>query len=469
MAVLMGRDPKDICGKTANDLGMLKNPEDQEKLIKLISTHGFVDNLEIDKAFPSQDGTDLVSMRLVSIMGKMYCLTVVQDITERKEAEKAIIKAREKAEESDRLKSAFLANMGHEIRTPMNGILGFSELLKNPSLSGKEQQDYISIIEKSGARMLNIINDLIDISKIESGQMKLNSSTFNLKEQSNYLYAFFKPEVNSKGLTFIYNCTLTDDEAIINTDKEKVSAILINLIKNAIKFTDTGSIELGYSRKKGNIEFYVKDTGVGISQQQNEFIFDRFRQGTESLNRNYEGAGLGLSISKSFVEMLSGKIWMESTPGEGSTFYFSIPYNPELIQKSADNIGSVNAKKENSNLKILIAEDDHFSELLISSIVRSFSSKIINCRNGIEAVEQCRQTPELDLILMDIKMPDMDGYEATRLIREFNRDVVIIAQTAYAQLGDRDKAIKAGCTDYISKPIRNHELVSLVRKYFPDI
>ena len=470
MVLLMGRDAKDICGKTANDLGMLKNPEDQEKLIKLIYEQGYVDNLEIDKSFPSQHGTDLISMRLVSILGKMYCLTVVQDITERKEVEKAIIKAREKAEESDRLKSAFLANMGHEIRTPMNGILGFSELLKNPALTGKEQQEYVNIIEKSGARMLNIINDLIDISKIESGQMNINISICNIKEQSDYLYAFFKPEVYSKSLKFTYNCRLTTDDALIKTDKEKVNAILINLIKNAIKFTDKGSIEFGCSKKNGNLEFYVKDTGVGISHEQKEFIFDRFRQGTDSLNRNYEGAGLGLSISKSFVEMLDGKIWMESVPQKGSIFYFMIPYNQVVTEKStADTDREPVSKNKTRNLKILIAEDDPFSEMLVSSIIRSFSNKIINCRTGIEAVETCRNNPELDLILMDIKMPEMDGYEAAKLIREFNKNVVIIAQTGYAQTGDREKALQAGCTDYISKPIRNHDLVFLVKKYFADL
>ena len=328
MAGMMGREQNEIIGKTANDLGMLKNPEDQEKLIKLISKQGYVDNLEIDKVFPIQHGTDLISMRLVSIMGKMYCLTIVQDITERKDAEKALIKAREKAEESDRLKSAFLANMGHEIRTPMNGILGFSELLKNPALTGKEQQDYISIIEKSGARMLNIINDLINISKIESGQMNVNISACNINEQSDFIYSFFTPEVNSKGLKLSLSCGLTSDKALIKTDKEKVNAILINLIKNSIKFTEKGSVDFGYEKKDGYLEFFVKDTGVGISQEQKDFIFERFRQGNESLSRDYEGAGLGLSISKSFAEMLGGTIWMESEVKSGSVFYFTIPYNP---------------------------------------------------------------------------------------------------------------------------------------------
>ena len=467
MASMMDRDPSDIVGKSANDLGMLLNPADQDKLIKLISEQGFVDNLEIDKAYPSQEGTDLISMRLVSIMGKQYCLTVVQDITERKLAENALIKAREKAEESDRLKSAFLANMSHEIRTPMNGIMGFSELLKNPTLTGKEQQEYIQIIEKSGTRMLNIINDLIDISKIESGQMWINISTFNINEQSDYIYSFFEPDVETKGLKFTRKSNLSGNDAIVKTDKEKVSAILINLIKNAIKFTEKGSVEFGYSVKGENLEFFVRDTGVGISREQKEFIFERFRQGSESLSRNYEGAGLGLSISKSFVEMLNGKIWMESTPGIGSIFYFTIPYVCDFEETNyIINDEGTETRNNFKNLKILIAEDDSISELLISNIVKNSCREALMVRTGKEAVSSCRKNPDLDLILMDIKMPEMDGYEATKQIRLFNKKVVIIAQTAYAQTGDKEKAMKAGCDDYIVKPILKQDLLSLIRKHF---
>jgi PAS domain S-box-containing protein len=272
---------------------------------------------------------------------------IARDISEHKRAEEELIKAKVKAEESDRLKSAFLANMSHEIRTPMNGILGFAELLKEPDLTGEELDEYIRIIEKSGARMLNIINDIIDISKIESGQMQVTISETDVNEQTEYVYNFFKPETDQNGLQFSLKNALAAQEATIKTDSEKVNAILINLVKNAIKFTQKGSIEFGYVLKPvepsqdesgdepvkpAELEFYVKDTGAGILEDQKEFIFDRFRQGNISLNRSYEGAGLGLSISKAYVNMLGGKIWVESEAGKGATFYFTIPYIHEKAE-----------------------------------------------------------------------------------------------------------------------------------------
>jgi PAS domain S-box-containing protein len=412
------------------------------------------------------------------------------DVTDRKKEEEALIKAKEKAEESDRLKSAFLANMGHEIRTPMNGIIGFSELLKNSTLTGEEQQKYVKIIETSGVRMLNIINDLIDISKIESGIMEVEISRFNINDQLEYLYSFFEPEARQKGLKLTYETFFHAADAIIESDKQKLNAILINLIKNAIKFTFRGSIRFGYTLKHSmaindspEIEFFVMDTGVGIPPEQREIIFERFRQGSESLNRDYEGAGLGLAISKSYANMLGGKIWIQpnsgkNAGGDGSTFYFTIPYVPEQgqntffqapISVAEEDIMSTAVAGEDNTLKthnVLIAEDDLASEILFSIMIRIFSNKIFKVKTGIEAVDACRNNPEIDLILMDIKMPGIDGYEATRQIRIFNKKVVIIAQTAYAQTGDREKALAAGCNDYISKPIRKDDLMSLIKKHF---
>ena len=386
-----------------------------------------------------------------------------------------LVKAKEMAEENNLLKSAFLANMSHEIRTPMNGILGFAGLLLDPHLSGEEQQSYIHIIEKSGARMLNVINDIVSISKVESGQTEICITETDINEKIKYIHAFFKPEVEGKGMNIFFKTPLSKKEALIKTDNEKIYAILSNLVKNAIKFTNTGTIELGYERKENYLEFFVKDTGIGVSQVQKEFIFERFRQGSESLTRNYEGAGLGLSISKAYVEMLGGKIWVESEVGKGSTFYFTIPYNYESEEKDlVENIISVEDSNslinpEVSGLKILIAEDDETSEKLIKNLVKKFGKEVLIARTGVEAVEVCRNNPDLDLVLMDIKMPYLDGYEATRQIRQFNKVVIIFAQTAFALSGDKEEAIEAGCNDYISKPFGQYLLYTLMKKYFLKI
>ncbi|MFA5329043.1 MAG: PAS domain S-box protein [Prolixibacteraceae bacterium] len=259
-----------------------------------------------------------------------YFIALKEDITEKKQMIADLINAKDKAEESDRLKSAFLANMSHEIRTPMNGILGFTDLLKEPNLSGEAQKEYINIIELSGARMLDTINNIVDISKIESGQMTVSKSEININEQIESIFSFFTPTFMQKGIRFSFKNSLPVNEANIITDHKKIHIILSNLVRNAIKFTEEGSVEIGYNRcttvSDSELIFYVKDTGIGIPHENMNIIFERFRQGSESNSRNYEGAGLGLSISKAYVELLGGKIWAESRVGFGSTFYFSIPY-----------------------------------------------------------------------------------------------------------------------------------------------
>jgi CheY-like chemotaxis protein len=397
-------------------------------------------------------------------------LAFIKNIDNIKKTQLELIIAKEKAEESERLKTAFLTNMSHEIRTPMNGILGFTELLKEPHLTVEEQQDFIQTIQASGDRMLNTINSIVDIAKIESGLIDIDIKETNINEKIEFIYKFFKPEVEKKGLQFLLKKTLITNESIIKTDNEKVYAILTNLVKNAIKFTNDGSIEFGYILKSGSepakLEFFVKDTGIGIPENQKELIFERFRQGSESNNRGYEGSGLGLSISKSYVEMLGGRIWMESKEGRGSTFYFTIPYNPvsEEITKLKDIVDEhkdIQIKK----LKILVVEDDEFSYSLLSRTIQKITKEVLHAKTGVEAVEACRNNSDFDLVLMDIRMPDMNGVEATQQIRQFNKDVIIIAQTAYAFSEDRERATEAGCNDYISKPINRTTLFELIKKH----
>ncbi len=401
-----------------------------------------------------------------------YLVGVAQDITERKKLEQELVEAKLLAEENDRLKSAFLANMSHEIRTPMNGILGFAELLKEPKLTGEEQLEYIDIINKSGTRMLNIINDIITISKVESGQMKVYISETDINEQIDYIYTFFKQEIATKGMELIAKKPLSVNECIISTDREKIYAILTNLVKNAIKFSDKGTIEFGYdvagNKHTESLQFFVKDNGIGIPKNKQEEIFDRFIQADIGNARAFQGSGLGLSISKAFVEMLGGKIWVESEPGKGSTFYFTIQSNNKIntISENENSKMTKEAINRIKNIKTLIVEDDKTSEILIKRFIKQFTNDILIARNGIEAVDMCQNNPDIQLILMDIQLPEISGYEASRRIRQFNKDVIIIAQTAYALSSDHEKALAAGCNSHITKPIQKDQLMNVMQEMF---
>lgn len=413
-----------------------------------------------------------------------------QDITERKKAEKKLqdlntklktrnrelyesiiqiqkintelISAKEKAEESDRLKSSFLANMSHEIRTPMNGILGFTELLKEPKLTGKEQQEYIKVIEKSSSRMLNIINDIVSISRIESGQMNLSYKETSIKDQIEIIYNFFKLEAKQKNIDVKINNTLSELDDLVRTDEEKVYSVLSHLIKNAIKFTESGSIEIGCFKNSNALTFYVKDSGIGINSSKIDLIFERFIQEDDSLNRNYEGAGLGLYIAKSYVNLLGGKIWAANNIDNGAVFYFQIPFiKPNEINKE---IQISLFPHETQKLKILVAEDDSISLKFISKILKIFGENLLIARNGFEAVNLCKNNPDIDIILMDIQMPVMNGYEAIKKIREFNKEVIIITQSAFVFTDEAEKAIEVGGNGYISKPINKNQLIDHIKK-----
>lgn len=412
------------------------------------------------QSYTDENAYDSATVRLFTLIA--HELSV---IIERKKMIQDLVAAKDRAEESDRLKSAFLANMSHEIRTPMNGIMGFAELLKEPKLSGEEQQMFIGIIEKSGERMLNIINDLINISKIESGQMEVYFSETNINEQLEFLFNFFNPEAKQKNLQLIVNCPLPKNQSTIYTDREKVYAILTNLIKNAIKFTKIGNIEFGYQLTEGNFIFYIKDTGIGIPQNKQKSVFERFVQVNSGKSDIYEGAGLGLAISKAYVEMLGGKIWIESDEGKGTCFYFTLPVSAKTVVESVEQ-KNMKRVKESKIVKatILIAEDDETSLMYLSYILKNSNLKILVATNGAEAIEICRNHHDLAFVLMDISMSDIDGYTASKVIKEFRPDLPIIAQTAFALEEEKEKYSEI-FDEYITKPIKAEELQQKIKRY----
>jgi PAS domain S-box-containing protein len=396
--------------------------------------------------------------------GKKAMLEIFQDITERKENEQELIRAKEKAEEGDRLKTAFLHNISHEIRTPMNAIVGFSALLGEPDIDSQSRKSYIDVIMQSSNHLLSIITDIVDISNIEANLIKIVKSELNVNSTLKSLCGQFLPKANEKNIQLAWETIIPDSNALILTDRTKFTQILSNLVSNALKFTDKGSVKLSYCLKDNFLEFSVADTGIGIAPQFHEKIFDRFYQVQNGSSRLYEGTGLGLSISKAYVEMLGGKMWLSSQPDRGTTFSFTIPYERAVeavvaaVTRKAPS-GYVFSEKK----VILIAEDVESNFKLIKYFLAGSNVEVIQAGNGKEAVEKFNSAAIVDLILMDIKMPVMDGYTAVRLIREKNNSVPIIAQTAYAD--DREKAIECGCSGFISKPFDKKALFKVLSEF----
>lgn len=390
--------------------------------------------------------------------------TTFTDITELKQSEIDLKEAKLKAEESDRLKSAFMANMSHEIRTPMNGILGFADLLKTPELSGDSHKMYIEAITTSGKRMLDIINDLIDISRIEAGQTEIKKENTNIPSLIRELIIFFRPEADKKGIYLRSENELAEDHSLIITDKTKVAQIITNLIKNALKFTPrNGIIEAGCRlNDEHSILVYVKDSGMGIRKDLQEKIFERFRQGEGA--DLHEGVGLGLAISKAFVEMLGGYIGLESESGKGSTFLFTLPLT-SAVPSTPVNKDHLKYTETVPDQCILVAEDDDISYTLLKETLRRVN--IITCRaeSGDAAIELVKQKDNISLILMDIKLPKVSGIDATREIKKIKPEIPIIAQSAYISQADIKTALDAGCDDYITKPIDIRVLLNKIAKH----
>ncbi|MFW6328367.1 MAG: ATP-binding protein [Bacteroidota bacterium] len=392
----------------------------------------------------------------------------------RKHLEDELIIARDKAEDSDRLKTAFLANMSHEIRTPMNGIIGFAQLLSEEDLFPGQIKEYARSILDNGHLLINLINDIIDLSQIETGHVKIEKKEFGVNALIDDVYNKFKSYQSvdrKKDIAFDIVKSIPDDQDLVISDPARIKQILSNLLGNAFKFTSKGSITFGVHQKNETLEFFVKDTGIGISPGQHDTIFERFVQADISATRKYGGSGLGLAISKGFAELLGGKIWFESEPGKGSTFYFTIPSltKSHITKTDNDKKTAVFPGQENVNWSgytFLVVEDDLLSSKYLELLLKKNNANVLLANNGKKAIDffTGENTLKIDLVLMDIQLPEISGYDATRLIRKYNHSVPIIAQTAHAMTNDEKKCMEAGCNAYISKPINPTKLVSEIEK-----
>jgi len=396
-------------------------------------------------------------------------LGVAIDITETKNNEIELKNAKNKAEESDKLKTAFLANMSHEIRTPMNAIIGFSELLNDPDLSDTNRKEFINLIGDNSKILLNLIEDIIDVAKIEAHQVKIVRSTCQVNSVLDELAEYYQKQLikyPDKDIKIELDQAFQGDDFMIITDPLRLRQVLNNLIGNAIKFTEKGVVRLGYILKdEETLQFYVEDTGIGLAKEKLGLIFERFRQAEESSTKEYGGTGLGLTISQRLVEMLGGKMWVESVLSEGSTFYFSIPYRPAKGGLETKLFKPQSDKQDWSDKTILVAEDESSNYELIKATLLRTNARVIRAINGREAVNICKKNKRIDLILMDIRMPVMNGYEATRLIKAENKNMPVISLTAYAMSDDKDKSFRAGCDEYVSKPFNPIDLLEKISKY----
>lgn len=430
---------------------------------KVLGVPAFINNESAGYLFLADSFADYTAeqMSVAQRFISMFALGVY-----RIKAEKTLKQAKIRAEESDKLKSLFLSNMSHEIRTPMNAIVGFAEMLHESGLQVEEKDKFLDAIVRSGDSLLHLINDIIDISKIEAGQLKLSNTICNINELLSDLELTFLQELTRQKKSHIslhIQKGIHDVDFKINTDCVRLRQIITNLAGNAIKFTDEGFIEIGYRIETGRLLFYVRDSGVGISPADQKIIFERFGQVKSDDARNISGTGLGLTISKNLVELLGGTIWVDSYPNEGSTFWFTHPLTkvtakagrkPSEIQKSA--------QADFSGITILVVEDVDTNYFYISALLEKMKAKVIRAANGQKAVDLCSSNPSINLVLMDIELPVMNGYDATRAIKKLRPGLPVVAQTAFAMSGERERCLEAGCNDYLAKPIRKDDIIRVI-------
>jgi signal transduction histidine kinase len=413
----------------------------------------------------------LVSASFLSILGAFQLNSYKKKLIAHNQVinneKKELFKAKKKAEESDQLKSAFLANMSHEIRTPMNAVLGFTELLKNPAISEDRKAEFLQILQSKSHQLLRLIDDIVDISKIETNNMKICREPVNLNllvgELEKTYVRILQRNGKGGGLTLRFVKAFTDDESWIMADDTRLKQVISNLVDNALKFTGKGEITVSYILNESKkLQFLVKDTGIGIPADKLPVIFDRFRQ----VDHQKGGTGLGLSIVKSLVEMCGGEIWVKSELNIGSRFYFTLPY--VAVDKGKEGQRHMFPYTRNVNWKgkvILVAEDDPDNYLVLKEFLEPTGVTLLWAQNGNEVLEIALGNDKIDLVLMDIKLPGINGYEAARQIKRRKRHIPIIAQTAYAMGGDREKALEAKCDDYIPKPIDFNRLIAMVDRF----
>jgi len=407
----------------------------------------------------------LISTKLMRQGSSDIALITLDDITKQKLMEFDLKDAKEKAEENNKLKTAFLQNMSHEIRTPMNGIIGFSDMLSGEKISDEKRKLYTDVIVKSSKQLLNIVNDILDISKIETGQAEKIESETNINQLFCDLFIFYKPMAWKKRLNIFLNTPLDNQESFVWVDYVKLKQVLENLMSNALKFTHEGYIRFGYKSSSNELIFYMEDSGIGIEKKYHDKIFEQFRQIELTTTREYGGTGLGLAICKAYVNLLGGKLWLNSTKGKGSIFYFTIPYKPVLIN---ENLGLIKTLQDKPlitrNKSILVAEDEFANYMLLNEILKDLDIKVLHAKNGEEAIEIVKRK-NVSLALLDIKMPEMNGYEAVIEIKKIRPSLPVVAQTAFATSEDRDKILGAGFDDYLPKPIQKEALYEIVKKY----
>jgi len=405
---------------------------------------------------------DIMPQHLIKVSDHFEALAIFDDITERKKAEMKLLTAMRKAEESDRLKTAFLANLSHEVRTPMNAILGFSDLLSNYIGENEEEQIYIHTIQDNSMKLLGVITDIIEMSKIETEEIVIYNSEIDLASVKLFVIERFYSVANAKGIEL--SVLGFSKDILVQIDEQKFRKIIFSLLDNAFKFTDTGKITLECKLLEKQIEIHVTDTGCGIPAGNEKIIFERFRQVDESFSRRHGGTGLGLSIARAYVEAMGGVILCHPAD-KGSHFQFNIPVNWKSTNRDNPQFDYYMNFPDYSGYKFLIAEDDPTNFAYLSKLLTPTHVEIIYASNGYEAIEEFKENKSVDLILMDIKMPIMDGYEASERIRQLDADIPIIATTAYAMSGDKEKCISAGCNAYISKPLKKNELFEVINKY----